>query len=73
MFAQFGGDVIGMTAGTEAVAMCESGIEYGLLSIVTNLAAGFSYQPLSHEDVEHEMGRSAFQAWDIMREAISLL
>ena len=34
------GDVVGMTASSEAIAMKEQGVEYGLLAIVTNLGEG---------------------------------
>src|SRR5436189_62411 len=40
MFVEAGGDVVGMTAGSEAIAMREAGVGYGCLAIITNLAAG---------------------------------
>ncbi len=49
------GDIVGMTAGSEAIAMREIGVPYACLAIVTNLAAGISQIPLSHEDVVAQM------------------
>lgn len=50
-----GCDVVGMTAAREAIAMREAGVPYACLAIVTNLAAGISDKPLSHEEVVHVM------------------
>lgn len=35
-----GGDVVGMTASTEAFACAEAGVRYGCISVVTNLGEG---------------------------------
>lgn len=51
-----GGDVIGMTVGSEAIAMREAGVPYACLAGVTNLAAGLSASPLEHEEVSRAMG-----------------
>lgn len=45
-----GGDVVGMTASSEAVAMREAGIRYASVSVVTNFATGIGGM-LSHEEV----------------------
>ncbi len=58
------GDIVGMTAGSEAIAFREMGVPYACLAIVTNLAAGISQTPLSHEEVVAQMkvsGESAVQ------------
>jgi 5'-methylthioadenosine phosphorylase len=55
LYAQFGADLVGMTAATEAILMREAGIDYACLAIVTNLAAGISPTPLSHEEVVEMM------------------
>lgn len=49
--AQLGGDVVGMTAGTEAALFREAEICYAIVAIVTNWGAGISPQPLSHSEV----------------------
>lgn len=51
MFAQWGGDVVGMTGVPEVVLARELGMCYGALAILTNYAAGILDQPLSHEEV----------------------
>lgn len=55
MFRMLGGDVIGMTVAPEAILMREAGIHYAAVAIVTNLGAGLSGQPLTHEEVEQVM------------------
>jgi 5'-methylthioadenosine phosphorylase len=52
------GDVVGMTAASEAILLREAGIDYGLLAVVTNLACGIAGEPLSHGEVVDEMRRS---------------
>ncbi|MFC8501852.1 purine-nucleoside phosphorylase [Pedococcus sp. NPDC057267] len=53
-----GGDLVGMSTTLEAIAARQSGLEVLGISLVTNLAAGISDQPLSHEEVL-EAGRAA--------------
>lgn len=48
-------DVVGMTAGTEAVVMRETGIPYALVAVVTNLGTGLSAGDLHHGEVEDVM------------------
>lgn len=65
-YRDLGADLVGMTAGTEAVVMREAGIPYGCLAIVTNFAAGMTSQPLSHQEVVDEMMRSGEKAVKIL-------
>jgi purine-nucleoside phosphorylase len=46
-----GGDLVGMSTALEAIAAREAGVEVLGISLVTNLAAGISPQPLSHAEV----------------------
>ena len=69
VYRQLGGDVIGMTAATEAIVMREAGVPYGCLVIVTNAAAGISENPLSHEEVVFEMERAGELAVQIFLRA----
>ena len=46
-----GGDLVGMSTTLEAIAARQSGMEVLGISLVTNLAAGLSDQPLSHQEV----------------------
>jgi purine-nucleoside phosphorylase len=53
-----GGDLVGMSTTLEAIAAREAGMEILGISLVTNLAAGISDQPLDHAEVL-EAGRNA--------------
>lgn len=53
------GDVVGMTAATEAILFREAGLEYACLALVTNLAAGLSDAPLNHTEVVEEMVKNS--------------
>ncbi|WP_340537458.1 purine-nucleoside phosphorylase [Nocardioides sp. GXZ039] len=53
-----GGDLVGMSTTLEAIAAREAGMEILGISLVTNLAAGISDQPLDHSEVL-EAGRAA--------------
>ena len=53
-----GGDLVGMSTTLEAIAARQAGLEVLGISLVTNLAAGISESPLSHEEVL-EAGRAA--------------
>lgn len=50
-YAQWGADVVGMTGVPECVLAREAEMSYAGVSIVTNLAAGISPHPLTHEEV----------------------
>lgn len=58
MVRRIGGDLVGMSTALEAIAAREAGLEVLGLSLVTNLAAGISGQPLDHREVL-EAGRAA--------------
>ena len=53
-----GGDLVGMSTGLEAIAARQVGLEVLGISLVTNLAAGISAKPLSHDEVL-EAGQAA--------------
>ncbi len=55
VLAKLGGDVAGMTAGTEAALFREAEICYAIVAVVTNWGAGISDRPLSHAEVEEMM------------------
>ncbi len=50
-YALWGGDVVGMTGAPECTLAREANISYAGVSIVTNLAAGLSAQPLTQAEV----------------------
>lgn len=58
MAGVIGGDLVGMSTTLEAIAAREAGMEVLGISLVTNLAAGISDQPLDHAEVL-EAGRAA--------------
>ncbi|HEY5184588.1 MAG TPA: purine-nucleoside phosphorylase [Actinomycetes bacterium] len=51
MVAAVGGSLVGMSTALEAIAAREAGVEVLGISLVTNLAAGLSGQPLDHAEV----------------------
>jgi 5'-methylthioadenosine phosphorylase len=71
LYRQFGGDIVGMTAASEAILMREAGVPYGCLAIVTNLACGITDMPLNHEEVVDEMNRSGEVALRILSQAVA--
>jgi purine-nucleoside phosphorylase len=58
MAGVMGGHLVGMSTTLEAIAAREAGMEVLGISLVTNLAAGISSEPLNHEEVL-AAGRSA--------------
>jgi purine-nucleoside phosphorylase len=58
MVRTIGGDLVGMSTVLEAIAAREAGMEVLGISLVTNLAAGITGQPLNHAEVL-EAGRAA--------------
>jgi len=73
MFAQWGGDVVGMTGVPEVIFAREMGMCYGALAIVTNYAAGIADRPLSHEEVVTCMTEHRQQVCDILERAVALI
>lgn len=51
MVQRLGGDVVGMTASSEAILLREAGVPYGCLAVVTNLGCGLSEATLDHGEV----------------------
>ena len=51
MAKTIGGHIVGMSTALEAIAAREGGMEILGLSLITNLAAGISSEPLSHAEV----------------------
>ena len=51
MAKAMGGHIVGMSTALEAIAAREAGMEILGFSLITNLAAGISPEPLSHQEV----------------------
>lgn len=58
MVRAIGGDLVGMSTTLEAIAAREAGMEVLGISLVTNLAAGITGEPLDHQEVL-KAGRAA--------------
>ncbi|MGZ6764634.1 MAG: purine-nucleoside phosphorylase, partial [Nocardioides sp.] len=58
MVRAIGGHLVGMSTTLEAIAARQAGMEVLGISLVTNLAAGISGEPLNHEEVL-EAGKAA--------------
>ena len=55
-FARLGADAVGMSTAPEAMVARQCGLRVAALSCITNLAAGISKSPLSHEEVLETAG-----------------
>lgn len=63
MVRRIGGDLVGMSTVPEAIALAHMGIRVGAISLVTNMAAGTTDEPLSHAEVQEaaEQARTKFE------------
>jgi len=52
MVRRIGGDLVGMSTVPEAIALAHMKRRVGAISLVTNLAAGTSDEPVTHEEVQ---------------------
>jgi purine-nucleoside phosphorylase len=57
MLATLGADAVGMSTVPETIALRQLGVKVGAVSCITNLAAGRSKEPLSHQEVEATAAR----------------
>jgi purine-nucleoside phosphorylase len=73
MVAAVGGSLVGMSTGLEAIAAREAGMEVLGLSLVTNLAAGLSGEPLNHEEVLEAGRNSAVRMGQLLARVVELL
>lgn len=70
MIRQLGGDLVGMTNVPEVILAHEAGLCYSLIAMVTNMAAGISTTPLSHEEVLDIMDQNGKNLRDLIMQAI---
>lgn len=57
MLKTLGADAVGMSTVPETIALRQLGVKVGAVSCITNLAAGRSKEPLSHQEVETTAAR----------------
>ncbi len=57
MLERLGADAVGMSTVPEVIALRQLGVRVGAVSCITNLAAGRSREPLSHQEVEATAAR----------------
>ncbi|MFN2490261.1 MAG: purine-nucleoside phosphorylase [Actinomycetota bacterium] len=71
MLAALGADLVGMSTVLEATAARYLGARVLGLSVVTNLAAGLSPEPLSHEEVAEGGRRAAARLENLLRGVVA--
>ncbi|MET0133240.1 MAG: purine-nucleoside phosphorylase [Kibdelosporangium sp.] len=71
MFTTMGGDLVGMSTVLEAIAARAAGVEVFGLSLVTNLAAGITGEPLNHLEVLEAGQKSAARMGKLLRELVA--
>jgi purine-nucleoside phosphorylase len=71
MLRTMGADLVGMSTVLEAIAARAAGVEVFGLSLVTNLAAGMTGEPLNHEEVLEAGRNAATRMGSLLRELVS--
>lgn len=71
MFRTLGADAVGMSTAIEAIAARHCGMEICGVSCISNLAAGISPTPLSHEEVKAAGDKAAPQFELLVRKSIA--
>jgi purine-nucleoside phosphorylase len=71
MVRAIGGDLVGMSTALEAIAAREAGAEVLGISLVTNLAAGITGEPLNHEEVLQAGRDSAARMGTLLAQLLS--
>jgi purine-nucleoside phosphorylase len=71
MLRTLGADLVGMSTVLEAIAAREAGAEVFGLSLVTNLAAGMTGEPLNHEEVLATGKAAAVRMGDLLAELVA--
>jgi len=73
MISKSGGDAVGMSTVHEAVFASSLGMEVGVISCITNMAAGISKQKLSHTEVTDTANKVAKNFSLLLKSTISRL
>jgi purine-nucleoside phosphorylase len=70
MLRTLGADLVGMSTVLEAIAARAAGVEVFGLSLVTNLAAGLTGEPLNHVEVLEAGRQAATRMGKLLRELV---
>ncbi|KNE83740.1 MULTISPECIES: purine-nucleoside phosphorylase [Streptomyces] len=73
MIRTLGADLVGMSTALEAIAAREAGAEVLGISLVTNLAAGMTGEPLNHEEVLQAGRDSATRMGSLLAQVLGRL
>ena len=71
MLRGLGADLVGMSTVLETIAARAEGMEVCGISLVTNLAAGMTGQPLDHEEVLEAGRAAATRMGELLRELVA--
>ena len=71
MFANWGGDLVGMTSVPEVVLARELGMCYAGIAMVTNYAAGISETNLTHQEVVETMANNVSKLQRLIMDVIA--
>ena len=71
MARTMGADLVGMSTALEAIAARAEGLEVLAVSLVTNLAAGMTGEPLDHAEVLAAGAASAERVGGILRRVVA--
>lgn len=71
MLRLLGADAVGMSTAIEAIAARHCGMEICGVSCISNLAAGISPHPLTHEEVKEAGDKAAPQFEQLVRQAVA--
>ncbi|WP_226349914.1 purine-nucleoside phosphorylase [Pseudonocardia sp. ICBG601] len=70
MLRTLGADLVGMSTVAETIAARAAGLEVAGVSLVTNLAAGLSGQPLNHQEVLDAGAAAATRMGSLLRDLV---
>ena len=73
MFRLLGADAVGMSTAIEAIAARHMGMEICGVSCISNLAAGISPHPLTHEEVKEAGDKAAPQFAELVRQSVAAM
>lgn len=69
-FRQLGADVVGMSTVPEVIVARHCGLKVAVISVVTNLAAGLSDEPITHEGTVHFAAKASENLGRLLESAV---